>query len=83
MKDLDEVQEASAYILLKISADNLLGDNPSKEEMLVYAREFAQEFTKQITTDKDVLVTFEATILKNFVWFDSPEEAEEHRTKDQ
>lgn len=70
---LDQAKLSEAYILVKISVDDVTGDNPDKDYMLKAAQEYAQDLTMQCMTDR-AIVTYEATVLESFVWYETEEE---------
>jgi hypothetical protein len=73
MDALDKAEETSAYVVIKISIDEFSGNTPSKEEMRAAAQQFAMENSFQLMTP-NAIVSFEATVLKDFVWLDEESE---------
>lgn len=71
--ELDVVKESVAYVLVKISIDNFSGAQPTDEDMRAIGRQYAKDSTAQLMLTNSIM-TYEATPLEAFVWYDTEEE---------
>lgn len=70
---LDKPQVEEAYILVKISVDDFSGIEREPGYMKRAATQYARDATFQVMTETSI-VTYDATALESFVWYDTEEE---------
>lgn len=70
---LDKPQLSKAYVLVEISVDEFTGNQPDSALMQAYSKEFAQDTTIQVMTDR-AIISYVATPLESFVWYETEEE---------
>ncbi len=78
LPNMDEAKEACVYVLVKISVDEFEGANPDDEELRRYALQFAKDSTFRVMT-ASALISHDAAVLDNFVWYNTEEEARANR----